>query len=96
MSDWDDDNTTPVYSSYNADSRHTSSSRWDNQERRDDGGSRNRDDRNGFSNSDGSQQTLTIEVAKNKVGMVIGRGGSTVREIQDRFNVNVNIGKRNF
>jgi len=38
---------------------------------------------------DGS--TSNIEIDSNKVGMVIGRGGAKIREIQDSFNVHVKI-----
>jgi len=38
---------------------------------------------------DGS--TSNIEIDSNKVGMVIGRGGAKIREIQDNFNVHVKI-----
>lgn len=34
-----------------------------------------------------------IEIDSNKVGMVIGRGGAKIREIQQNFNVHVKIGK---
>ena len=34
-----------------------------------------------------------LEIESNKVGMVIGRGGSKIKEIQESFNVHVKIGK---
>lgn len=33
-----------------------------------------------------------IDIESNKVGMVIGRGGGKIREIQENFNVHVKIG----
>lgn len=46
----------------------------------------------GYNNyADGS--TSNIEIDSNKVGMVIGRGGAKIREIQESFNVHVKIGK---
>lgn len=41
---------------------------------------------------EGSASSL-LEIESNKVGMVIGRGGSKIREIQENFNVHVKIGK---
>lgn len=47
----------------------------------------------GYNNyADGSSSN--IEIDSNKVGMVIGRGGAKIREIQENFNVHVKIGKR--
>lgn len=34
-----------------------------------------------------------LDIESNKVGMVIGRGGAKIREIQENFNVHVKIGK---
>lgn len=36
-----------------------------------------------------------MEIDSNKVGMVIGRGGSKIREIQENYNVHVKIGELN-
>lgn len=49
--------------------------------------------RNGGFNSfpQGSASDM-IEIDTNKVGMVIGRGGGKIREIQQNFNVHVKIG----
>lgn len=41
---------------------------------------------------EGSASSL-LEIDSNKVGMVIGRGGSKIREIQESFNVHVKIGE---
>ncbi|KAG4077989.1 hypothetical protein HA402_002040 [Bradysia odoriphaga] len=44
----------------------------------------------GYNNfADGSSSN--IEIDSNKVGMVIGRGGAKIREIQENFNVHVKI-----
>jgi len=44
----------------------------------------------GYNNyADGSSSN--IEIDSNKVGMVIGRGGAKIREIQESFNVHVKI-----
>lgn len=37
-------------------------------------------------------ETHTLEIDPGKVGMVIGRGGSTIRDLQGKFSVNVNVG----
>lgn len=34
-----------------------------------------------------------LEIYQDKVGMVIGRGGATIKEIQSKYNVRVNINK---
>lgn len=49
----------------------------------------------GYNNyADGSSSN--IEIDSNKVGMVIGRGGAKIREIQESFNVHVKIGEHFF
>lgn len=40
-------------------------------------------------------ESSVIEIDPSKVGMVIGRGGGKIREIQQNFQVHVKIGKRN-
>lgn len=49
-------------------------------------GSRNR-------NRDCSDSYHTLNIDKAHVGSIIGRGGANIREIQQRFNVNIKIGK---
>ena len=39
----------------------------------------------------GFAATLTVQVPSEKVGLIIGRGGSTIRAIQDRTGANVTI-----
>lgn len=68
--------------SRNYDSRNDSSRNF---ERRNDG-SRNNDSRSN-DNKD------TYEIYPDKVGLVIGRAGATIRDIQDKFKVRVNIDK---
>lgn len=46
----------------------------------------------GFNNYQQSGASSKIDIESNKVGMVIGRGGGKIREIQDNFNVHVRIG----
>lgn len=58
-----------------------------------------RNERNDSSRNDGSQYESrsenkeTLDIYPDKVGMVIGRGGATIREMQDKFKVRVNIDK---
>lgn len=35
----------------------------------------------------------SLEIYQDKVGMVIGRGGATIKDIQSKFNVRVNVNK---
>lgn len=41
----------------------------------------------------GGGNDFKMEVDSSKVGMIIGKGGSKIREIQDNHNVNVKIGE---
>lgn len=40
-----------------------------------------------------SEDAITFEVDHSNVGMVIGRGGSKIREIEEKFQVKLSIGK---
>lgn len=42
---------------------------------------------------DQSQSARSFQVEKRYVGIVIGRGGANIREIEGRFNVHMKIGK---
>lgn len=46
-----------------------------------------------FNNFQQSGASEKIDIESTKVGMVIGRGGGKIREIQENFNVHVKIGK---
>lgn len=57
-----------------------------------------RDDQSNYGNGRRDQDRyggndFKMEVDNSKVGMIIGKGGSKIREIQDSHNVNVKIGK---
>lgn len=43
------------------------------------------------SNNAGDQ--ISFEIDRSHVGMVIGKGGSKIKEIENHFNVNLKIGK---
>lgn len=47
-------------------------------------------------NFDPSSPFSKIDIDSKKVGMVIGRGGGKIREIQDNFKVHVKIGMFSF
>lgn len=61
--------------------RHSDESRYD---KRTQNTERERDSR--------YNQSEQLEIDPSKVGFVIGRGGGKIREIQEKFNVNLNIG----
>lgn len=46
-----------------------------------------------YNNFDPSAASSKIDIDSKKVGMVIGRGGGKIREIQVNFNVHVKIGE---
>lgn len=46
----------------------------------------------GYNNFSQSAASSKIDIDSSKVGMVIGRGGGKIREIQVNFNVHVKIG----
>ncbi len=39
----------------------------------------------------GNRSTITIHIPVNKVGVVIGRGGETIRDLQDRSGARINV-----
>lgn len=45
-----------------------------------------------YNNFDPNSASSKMDIDSKKVGMVIGRGGGKIREIQDNFNVHVKIG----
>lgn len=51
-----------------------------------------REDRGGGDYNRYGGNDFRMEVDNSKVGMIIGKGGSKIREIQDNHNVNVKIG----
>lgn len=107
MSDWEDDDRNvksqpkPPTVKYNV----PADDGWDDEpvsKRNDDYSSRRRDQsrdngqsRNqymGGGNDDGDDQ-MSFNIKKSNVGLVIGRGGSKIKELQERFHVRLNIGK---
>lgn len=71
---------------------HSNNSR--NHDSRNDSNSRNFERRNrDSSRSNDTRSSQTLEIYPDKIGSVIGRGGETIRGIQDTFKVRVNIDK---
>lgn len=59
--------------------------------------SRNRENRrsnynNNNNSMDGNGEQLTFSVSQTVVGLVIGRGGSNIKDLEQKFNIRVNIG----
>lgn len=42
--------------------------------------------------TDGKFDDISFEIDRNRVGLVIGKGGSTIKDIEQRFNVSMKIG----
>lgn len=109
MSDWEDDEpSVPVavnfnsvagsansFASHGHDNRRRDCNNRNGWEGRDQSGDRHRaqsNDRRRNDRFDGGE-TIIFEIDQKHVGMVIGRGGCKIKEIQDKYNVNLNIGK---
>ncbi|GBC04151.1 hypothetical protein RclHR1_05540004 [Rhizophagus clarus] len=50
-----------------------------------------RRDSHGGGGGGGNRTTMTIHIPVNKVGVVIGRGGETIRDLQDRSGARINV-----
>lgn len=46
-----------------------------------------------FENGGQHNESSVLEIDPMKIGSVIGRGGATIRELQEKFNVHINIGE---
>lgn len=88
MSDWEDDVPSPQYSrDFN------SRNEWNGRDQSSDrhGPTQSNDQRRN-DRFDGGE-AISFEIDQKHVGMVIGRGGCKIKEIQEKYNVNLNIGK---
>lgn len=91
MSDWDDIDSDPKpntvsYPNYN--------DKYQKSNNNDDGWGEDGQSQNRFSRQDTrSSDGISFEVGKQHVGMVIGRRGATIKDIEQRFNVTLKIGK---
>lgn len=109
MSDWEDDDRNdkprphPSMAKYNI----PADDGWDEEpvsKRNDDYSSRKRDQSrdNGRSNNrymdgnDNGGDQMSFTINKSNVGLVIGRGGSKIKELEQTFHVRLNIGKAFF
>lgn len=70
---------------------HDSSDGWGERDQSRDRRNQNDDRRRNESRFDDGD-SLVFEVESTHIGMVIGRGGSKIKEIQEKFNVHMNIG----
>lgn len=56
------------------------------------GEARRESDRNDFQNNrNGGDYSQCIDIYPDKVGTIIGRGGSTIKDLQSRFRVNIKV-----
>lgn len=109
MSDWEDDEPTVPAVNFNStagsknpfaahghDNRRREMNNrngWD--EREQSGDRRNRNESNDRRRNDrfDGGETISFEIEHSNVGMVIGRGGCKIKEIQEKYNVHLNIGE---
>ena len=47
-----------------------------------------------FSQGEGGQTTVTMHVEDNQVGIIVGKGGSTIKDIQMQTGAKVNVSQR--
>lgn len=62
---------------------------------RDHSSNRNSDGRSNYSQrdrNDGQDEEVAFAINKSNVGLVIGRGGSKIKELEQKFHVRLNIG----
>lgn len=83
--DWDDGSTNKT----NRNDRHERS----HSSQRD--SSRQRSNNNYMDCNDDQGDQIAFTVNKSSVGSIIGRGGSKIKELEQRFHVKLNIGKLN-
>lgn len=107
MSDWEDegwnDKPKPMPASAQNDRRGRDD--WDEEpmaKRHDDNYARKPEFRRSDNNhmdmdgGGGGGDQISFTISKSNVGMVIGRGGSKIKELEQRFQVRLNIGKEQF
>lgn len=109
MSDWEDDEPAVAAVNFNsvAGSANPFASNGNDNRRRDfnnrnEWGNRDQsgDRHNRGQSNDGRRndrfdggEAISFEIDQSNVGLVIGRGGSKIKMIQEKYNVNLNIGK---
>lgn len=106
MSDWEDEEPSAAFQNYSGSTNSISSRGGDNHRSdynnrngrngRDQSGDRHNrgqsNDRWRNDRYDGGD-AISFEIDHRHVGMVIGRGGCKIKEIQEKYNVNLNIGE---
>lgn len=109
MSDWEDDEPTVAAVNFNSvagsanqfapngnDNRRRDFNNRNDWGDRDQSGDRNNrgqsNDRRRNDRFDGGE-AISFEIDQSNVGLVIGRGGSKIKMIQEKYNVNLNIGE---
>lgn len=65
---------------------------WSNRANPDSGFNNQQSNRYG-SDANTNDDGITFEIEQSNVGAVIGRGGSNIREVEQKFNVNLKIGQ---
>lgn len=88
MSDWDDDEPKPARKMATQSFRNSNQNGdWDDE-------STSYQNTSRYSgNNDQQCDQITFAISKSNVGLVIGRGGSKIKELENRYNVKLNIGK---
>lgn len=92
MSDWDDDEPQPArkVATHTFRNSNQNGDDWD-----DESTSYQNTSRYSGNNGNNDQQydQITFTISKSNVGLVIGRGGSKIKELENRYSVKLNISK---
>lgn len=80
MSDWEDEEQVVAVNRFSAPSAAQEADEWNGNFA-------------GPEKSATANDAISFEIDSGSVGMVIGRGGAKIREIEEKFQVNLNIGK---
>lgn len=86
MSNWDDDQ--PLYQSPRASIVGMHENKIGKQQQVHDWASKNQN-----ASNDLKSDAISFEIDQNRIGLLIGKGGSTIKEIKQRFSVDVEIGR---
>lgn len=88
MSDWEDDEPQPAkMATHSYRNTNQNGGDWDDQ-------STSYQNTSRYSgNNDQQCDQITFTISKSNVGLVIGRGGSKIKELENRYSVKLNIGR---
>lgn len=97
MSDWDDEcepASKPASKPVSSNFKRQNNDDWDDEPTM--MPERNRRSNNNYTDhkSSGGEQ-IDVGVSQSSVGLIIGRGGSKIKELEQRYNVSLRIGKSN-